>query len=73
MVQTEHSPHYSELARDLGVSHEESQAVLCDLMATGYPGWLDANTNWIITLCPFSNVPNQYRITVEGEQKWFGQ
>ena len=46
MVQTEHSPHYSELARDLGVSHEESRAVLCDLMATGYPGWLDTNTNY---------------------------
>ena len=41
-------------------------------MATGYPGWLDEHDT-IVTICPLSNQPNQYVISVGGEQKWFGQ
>ncbi len=41
-------------------------------MESGYPGWVDEDDN-IVTICPLSNLPNQYRISVDGEQKWFGQ
>ena len=27
----------------------------------------------IASLAPFNNLPNQYRITIDGEQKWFAQ
>ena len=72
MVQTGRAPNYVELGPVLGLDSTEARKVLNDLMATGYPGWLDANDN-IVTICPLSNQPNQYRISVDGEQKWFGQ
>ena len=73
MVETGRAPHYSELALDLGVPVEAARQALHGLLATGHPGWLEPRTDWIITFCPFSNVPNQYKITVDGEQKWLGQ
>jgi hypothetical protein len=43
-------------------------------MATpGIPGWLHPHTDYIASFAPFNNLPTQYRITIEGQQKWFGQ
>ena len=28
---------------------------------------------YIVSFAPFHNLPTQYRITVDGEQKWFAQ
>ena len=72
MAQTGRAPNYVELGPVLGLDSTEARKVLNDLMATGYPGWLDENDN-IVTICPLSNKPNQYRISADGEQKWFGQ
>ena len=72
MVQTGRAPSHIELDARLGLDPGKAPAVLNDLMATGYPGWLDEN-DAIVTICPFSNRPNQYRISVDGERKWFGQ
>ena len=73
MVDAGQAPHYGQLALELETPVEAARHALRDLMATGHPGWLEPRTYWIITFCPFSNVPNQYRITVDGQQKWFGQ
>ena len=73
MVDTGQAPHYGQLALDLGVPIETARHALHDLLATGHPGWLEPKTDWLITFCPFSNVPNQYTITVDGHQKWWGQ
>ena len=73
MVDTGQAPHYGQIALELDVPVEAARQVLHDLMATGHPGWLEHRTDWIVTFCPFSNVPNQYKITVDGQQKWFGQ
>jgi hypothetical protein len=44
------------------------------LISVGIPGiWLFPDTDYIGSFAPFSNLPTQYRITVDGEQKWFGQ
>lgn len=72
MVETTHAPTYAELGVVLGIGRDEALTVLHDLMASGYPGWVDENDN-IVTICPLSNQPNQYKISVDGEQKWFGQ
>ena len=72
MVQTGRSPDHIELAEGLGIKPGDARAVLNDIMATGYPGWLDEHDN-IVTICPLSNRPNQFEISVDGEQKWFGQ
>ena len=72
MVETGQAPHYTELALRLDLDPNSMRTVLSDLMATGYPGWLDEH-DAIVTFCPLSNRPNQYKINVDGEQRWFGQ
>ncbi len=72
MVQTGLAPDYIELSAGLGLDPGKARDVLNDLMATGYPGWLDEQGT-IVTICPLSNRPNRYKISVDGEQKWFGQ
>jgi hypothetical protein len=40
----------------------------------GIPGiWLFPETDYVGSFAPFSNLPTQYRITVDAKQKWFGQ
>jgi hypothetical protein len=74
LVETGQAPHYTEIATELGLSVEEARKALHDLMAAGVPGtWLFPDTDYISSFAPFSNLPTQYRITVEGGQKWFGQ
>ena len=57
-----------------GVPVEDGRKALHDLISVGIPGiWLFPDTDYIGSFAPFSNLPTQYRITVDGEQKWFGQ
>ena len=74
LVETGQAPHYSELATELGCPIEEGRQIVHDLAgAAGAPVRLNPDTDWIITVPPFSVIPTQYKITVEGQQKWFGQ
>ena len=72
MLQTGRAPNHFDLAAELGVDPGKAGAALTDIMAAGYPGWLDEHDT-IVTICPLSNRPNQYKISVDGEQNWFGQ
>lgn len=65
--------HHTELARKLGVAPEEGRALLHDLMGTGIPAWLYDGTDYVASFAPFNNVPTQYRVSVEGQQRWFAQ
>ena len=73
MVEKGRAPHYTEIASELGVSVDEGRKALHDLYFQGFPGWLAPNTDYISSFPPFSNLPTQYRITIEGRQDWFGQ
>jgi len=72
-VKTGHAPHYTEIARELGEHPEEAKALLHELMQTGTAMWLYPGTDLIVSFAPFNNLPTQYRISVDGQQKWFGQ
>ena len=74
MVKKGQAPHYTEIATKLRISVEDGRKALHDLVSLGIPGiWLFPETDYICSFAPFSNLPTQYRITVDGEQKWFGQ
>ena len=73
LVKTGQAPFYTEIAADLAIPVEEGRKALHDLFAAGIPGWVLPNTSYISSFAPFSNLPTQYRITIEGQQKWFGQ
>ncbi len=72
-TKTGQAPFYTEIAAELGVSLEEGRRALHALFATGIAAWVFPNTDYIASFSPFSNLPTQYRITIDGEQKWFGQ
>jgi hypothetical protein len=74
MVESGQTPHYTEVASNFGISMEEGRKALHDLFETpGIPGWFFPNTDYIASFAPFNNLPTQYRITIQGQQKWFGQ
>src|ERR1700751_4407132 len=65
--------HFTELARELNLTPEAGRRVLVDLMGTGVPAWLYDGTDYVASFAPFNNVPTQYRVSVEGQQRWFAQ
>jgi hypothetical protein len=73
MVETGQAPHYTEIAKQLGLSMEGGRQAVHKLFSAGVPGWLFPNTSLIASFAPFNNLPTQYRISVDGQQKWFGQ
>ena len=73
MVETGQAPFYTEIAAELGVSMEEGRKALHELFGARVPGWVFPHTDYVASFAPFSNLPTQYRITIEGQQKWFGQ
>ena len=73
MIETGQAPHYTEIAAELDVPLEEGRKALHELFSAGVPGWLFPNTDLIASFAPFNNLPTQYRITIDGQQKWFGQ
>jgi hypothetical protein len=73
MVETGQAPFYTEIAAELGVPVLEGRRAVHDLFAAGIPGWLFPNTDYVTSFAPFNHLPTQYRITIDGQQKWFGQ
>lgn len=73
MIETGQAPHYTEIASELDVPVEEGRKSLHELFSAGLPAWLFPNTDYICSFPPFSNLPTQYRITIDDKQKWFGQ
>ena len=69
-----HGPHYTEIAKEFGVHPEEGRRLLHELMDSSVmPMWLYPGTDLIASFAPFNNQPTQYRITIDGQQKWFAQ
>jgi hypothetical protein len=52
---------------------EEGRQTLRKLFSKGVPGWLAPGTDLIASFAPFNNQPTPFRITIDGQQKWFGQ
>ena len=72
-IETGQAPHFTEIASELEVSVEEGRKAMHELFTPEFPGWLFHNTDYIGSFPPFNNLPTQYRISIEGQQKWFGQ
>jgi hypothetical protein len=74
MIVTGQAPDHTAIAAELGVPPSEGRKALRKLFSTiGFPGWFHPKTTTISSFAPFSNAPNNHRLTIEGEQKWFGQ
>ena len=67
------APHYTELAQILDIMNSEARELQVEAAQAGVACWLVPQTDYIESWAPFYNVPNHHRITVDGEQKWYGQ
>ena len=67
------APHYTELAHALDVSPDEARALQREAADAGLGCWISHDTDYIHSWAPFSNLPTQYRVSVGGEQNWYGQ
>ena len=74
-IEAGQAPHYTEIAREFSVPPEEGKRLLHELMNAELPLpiWLFPDTDLITSFSPFNNLPTQYRISVDGQQKWFAQ
>ena len=72
-IRTGRAPHYTELAEALELQPDEARDLQREAAGAAVACWLVQDTDYIESWAPFSNVPTQYLVTVEGEQKWYGQ
>ncbi len=72
IVATGVAPHYAELAKTLGIEPMRAKSVITRIIDLT-PGWLHPGTDYIASFPPFNNQPTQYRVSVDGEQRWFAQ
>jgi hypothetical protein len=57
---------------ELGCSPDEARQTLLDRMST--PGsWLHPGTDIVASVAPFYSLASQYRVSVDGEHKWYAQ
>jgi hypothetical protein len=73
LVKTGRAPHYTELAAALGLTPEEALQVQRKAAASAIACWFVNETDYIESWAPFSNVPTHHLVTINGEQKWYGQ
>jgi len=67
------APHFTELAADLGVAPEEARLLLHEAADSAVACWFMADSDYVESWPPFSNIPTQYLVTIDGDQKWYGQ
>lgn len=72
-VKTGRAPHYTELAGTLGVPVEEARQLQHKAAESSIACWFVKDTDIVESWAPFSNVPTNYMVTINGEQKWYGQ
>ena len=72
-IRTGRAPHYTELAATLGILPEEGRLAQRKAAEASLACWFVNDTDYVESWAPFSNVPTPYLVSVDGEQKWYGQ
>lgn len=72
-IRTGRAPHYTELAATLDVQPEEARQIQHKAAESALACWFIKDTDYVESWAPFSNVPTHYLITIQGDQKWYGQ
>lgn len=72
VVDSGRAPHFTELAAELGIEIEAGRELIHEMVAMT-PGWTHPGTDYLASFPPFNLQPTQYRVSIDGEQKWFAQ
>ncbi len=74
-ISTGRAPHYTELARTLSCDPATARRLMHETTRES-PfsfAWMTPDTDYVGAWAPFSNLPNQNVVSVDGLQKWYGQ
>lgn len=72
-IESGRAPHYTELAEILNLKPEEARRIQHKAADSALACWFVPDTDYVESWAPFSNVPTNYLITIDGKQKWYGQ
>jgi hypothetical protein len=72
-VKSGRAPHHTELAGILSVPPDEAKLLQRKAAESSVGCWFVKDTDYVESWAPFSNVPTHYLVTINGEQKWYGQ
>jgi hypothetical protein len=74
-IQNGRAPHYTELAVTLGLIPDRARELQREVVGAFPAGgsWMSHDTDYIESWAPFSNVPTHHLISVDGDQRWYGQ
>jgi hypothetical protein len=72
-IKTGRAPHYTEMAGFLGCTPEEARQAQHGAADASIACWFMQETDYVESWAPFSNIPTHYLITMQGQQKWYGQ
>ena len=73
LIETGRAPRFTELAGTLSLTPDETRELLPETAAAGAGCWVSHDTDYIASWAPCSNIPTQYIVSVDGQQKWYGQ
>lgn len=66
------APHFTELADVLGIELADARELVHELVALT-PGWTHPGTDYLASFPPFNLQPTHYRVSIDGEQRWYAQ
>ncbi|MEZ5229775.1 MAG: organomercurial lyase [Acidimicrobiales bacterium] len=72
VVASGEAPHFTELAKELDIEIEYARQLIHELVAVT-PGWTHPGTDYLASFPPFNLQPTQYRVTIDGDQRWYAQ
>ena len=69
------APHYTELANLMGLVPDSARDLQREAAAAAPIGacWMSHDTDYIESWAPFSIIPTQHKVRVDGLQRWYGQ
>lgn len=72
-VETGRAPHYTELSRTMGVSPDRAREIQLAAADAGVGCWFLEGTDFVECWAPFSNIPTNHLISIDGAQRWYAQ
>ena len=67
------APHFTALASEFGLTPDDGLELQQEATRASVGCWISHETDYIHSFAPFSNLPTQYKVSVDGGQKWYGQ
>jgi hypothetical protein len=72
VVETGRAQHFTELAAELQIDLTDAKELVHQLVAMT-PGWTHPGSDYIASFPPFNLQPTQYRVAIDGVQRWYAQ